>query len=334
MKFAGKSIIALTASAMALAMPTVSWAGNSEPIKVSGAEAVKGTTQIAIGAFNVGFIFQSVDQTATSGGLMGAFGGATKTKSSLVGVTPQMMQKVADDAYADFVVQLAAKGFTAQAPAALFGHATMINPHAQPAPVEINVTLEKGSKGKVTYFKPTALPALILIPGDFTGSGMSSIGINMAAGQANYALSTYAKASGVPVIDVTYMIDFSNTQRPGAFSFGGLKVNSGVSVSAGYSRLSLLAANGKHSVLTINQPVAVVGEFIDQRDTTSGFGKTSQTVGNVAGGIAAGLGFGGMRFGKTREYEFSAKPGNYEAGATKAATLANALLTDRLAGLR
>jgi len=327
--------VAAVAVVFQLFLVQPAWAGSSEPLKVSGADAAKGTTQVAIGAFNVGFIFQSVDQTKATGGLMGAFGGATKTKSELVGVTPEMMQKVADDAYADLVAQLAAKGITVQEPAALFGHAAMANPHGQASPIDINVTLEKGSKGKVTYVKPAALPTLLLIPGDFTGSGFSSIGINMAAGQAQMALSNYAKAASVPVIDVTYMIDFSNTKRPGAFSFGGgLTVNAGLSVSAGYSRLSLLAPSGKRTTMVINQPVAVEGDFIQQQDTTSGLGKTTQAAANVAGGVAAGLGLGGMRFGKTREYEMTAKPGNYELGATKAASLANTLLTDRLSALR
>jgi hypothetical protein len=64
--------------------PTVAWAGDDAPVKVG---AVKGASQVAIAAFNVGFIFRSTDQTKASGGLMGAFGGATKAKSSLVGVT-------------------------------------------------------------------------------------------------------------------------------------------------------------------------------------------------------------------------------------------------------
>jgi hypothetical protein len=63
--------------------PTVAWAGDDAPVK----DAVKGASQVAIAAFNVGFIFRSTDQTKASGGLMGAFGGATKAKSSLVGVT-------------------------------------------------------------------------------------------------------------------------------------------------------------------------------------------------------------------------------------------------------
>jgi hypothetical protein len=289
---------------------------------------------VAIGAFNVGFIFESTDQTKASGGLMGAFGGATKTKSQLEGVTPVMMQEITDAAYADFIGQLAARGFTVQESAAVFGHAALSNPHGQIAPLDININLEKGSKGKATYFKPAALPTLIMVPGDFVGSGMSSIGMNMAAGQAAAALANYARAAVVPVIDVTYLIDFSNTQRPGAFSFGGLKVNSGLSVSAGYSRLSVFGANGKHTTITLNQPVAVSGEFIDMADTTSGVGKTTQAVGNIAGGVAAGLGFGGLRLGKTREYAFTAHPANYQEGAVKAASLTSEQLAGQLAALR
>ena len=83
-----------------------------------------------------------------------------------------------------------------------------------------------------------------------------------------------------------------------------------------------------------DRQAAVAGEFVEQADTTSGLGKTTQMAANVAGGIAAGLGFGGLRFGKTREYEFSAKPGNYEEGAAKAASLASTLLVTQLAGMR
>jgi hypothetical protein len=61
--------------------------GGDDTGKVQGKDAVKGASQVAIAAFNVGFIFRSTDQTKASGGLMGAFGGATKAKSSLVGVT-------------------------------------------------------------------------------------------------------------------------------------------------------------------------------------------------------------------------------------------------------
>lgn len=329
-----RKLLSALAVAALLAQPAAAIARDQEPVKISGPANAKGVGSVAIGAFNVGFIFELIDQTQASGGLMGAFGGTTKAKSELVGVTPAMMQTIADAAYADFVAQLTASGYTVQTPADLFGHAALARSKSQDVPLDINIALEKGSKGKATYFKPSDLPSLLMIPGDFLGSGMSSIGINMAAGQTGMAFANYAKQAGVGVIDVVYLIDFSNQKRPGAFSFGGIQVNSGLSVAADYSRLTLIAPSGKQSVITVKAPVAVEGDFIEKDDATSGADKALQSGANVAGGLAAVAGLGGLRFGKTRKFEFAAKPGAYEEGAAKAASLASEMLIGRLGALR
>lgn len=329
-----KRLLAALAAFALLAQPSLVAARAKDPVKISGPANARGVTTVAIGAFNVGFIFESTDQTKATGGLMGAFGGTTKARSELVGVTPEMMQAVTDAAYADFVAQLTASGYVVQPTADLFGHAALARIKSQDAPLDINIALEKGSKGKATYYKPSALPSLLMIPGDFLGSGMSSMGMNMAAGQSSMALTNYAKAAGVGVIDVVYLIDFSEQKRPGAFSFGGLQVNSGLSVTADYSRMTLIAPNGKQSVITVKAPVAVEGEFVEKADASSGTDKALQSGANVAGGLAAVAGLGGMRFGKTRKFAFTAKPDAYEEGAAKAASLASALLIGRLGTLR
>ncbi len=260
------------------------------PLKVSGQEALRGSTTIAVGAFNVGFIFESIDATKTTGGLVGAFGGTTKAKSELAGVTPEMMQKITDAAYADFAAQLAAGGFTIQDPGAVFSAPALAKPSAQKTPAEVSIALEKGSKGKAVYYKPSALPVLVFLPGDFTGSGMSSIGANMAAGQASGQFHTFAKQQGVPIVDVTYLIDFSEQKRPGAFSFGGLEVNANLSVSARYSRMTVIGANGKTTTVTFKEPVSVDGDFIEKQDASSGVDKGTQAAANVAGGLLAARG--------------------------------------------
>ncbi len=328
-----KLLSAIAALAL-LAQPVSIAAKEQEPVKIAGPANAKGVGAVAVGAFNVGFIFESIDRTAASGGLMGAFGGTTKAKSELVGVTPEMMQAITDAAYADFTAQLATAGYTVHPAGDLFTHGALAKTKSQAVPLDINIALEKGSKGKATYFKPTALPSLLMIPGDFMGSGMSSMGINMSAGQASMALTSYAKEAGVGVVDVVYLIDFSQQKRPGAFSFGGLQVNSALSVSADYSRMTLIAPSGKQSVITIKAPVAVEGEFVEKNDATSGTDKALQSGANVAGGVAAVMGFGGLRFGKTRTFEFTAKPDNYEEGAAKAASLASELLIGRFGALR
>lgn len=329
-----KKLLSAVALVAMLAQSPVVYAGDKEPVKISGPANAKGVTTVAIGAFNVGFIFESVDQTKASGGLMGAFGGTTKAKSELVGVTPEMMQKIVDAAYADFVSQLGASGYTVIPAGDLFGHAALAKTKSLETPLDINIALEKGSKGKATYFKPSELASQFMLPGDFTGSGMSSIGINVSAGQASMALTNYAKQSGVGVIDVVYLIDFSDQKRPGFFSFGGLQVNSGLSVAADYSRMTLIAPSGKQTVVTVKAPVGVEGDFIEKNDASSGTDKALQSTANVAGGLAAVAGLGGLRFGKTRKFAFAAKPGAYEEGAAKAASLASEMMVARLGALR
>ena len=235
-------ILGLALAATVLALPMQAYAGDSGPVKVSGKDALAGAKSIAVAAFNVGFIFESTDQTKATGGMIGAFGGTTKAKSSLVGVTPEMMQKIADAAYADFVAKLAASGLAVKNTAEMFAAPEMAKPHGQVSPLDISIALEKKSKGKATYVKPTALPTLIMVAGDFQGSGFSSMGLAMDSGQASYALSQYAKAAGVPVVGVTYLVDFSQQKRPGAFSLGGIEVNANLSVVPGYSRMSVFGA--------------------------------------------------------------------------------------------
>lgn len=331
----GARVLACAAAlALATAPAAPALAKEQPALKVQDKGALQGATQVAVAAFNVGFIFESIDATAATGGLMGAFGGTTKAKSALVGVTPAMMQQITDAAYADFTAKLAAAGMTVADPAAVFADAGFAKVKGIASPADINIALEKGSKGKATYYKPSVLPIQVMVPGDFVGSGMTSMGMNMTAGQNAYQLATYAKGAGMPVVDVTYLIDFSDQKRPGAFSFGGLKVNANLSIVPTYSRTTVIGANGKTNTLTVGQPVSVEGDFIEVADASSGFDKTSQTAANVAGGVAAVLGFGGLRFGKTRKFEFTAKPGNYEEGAVKAASLANEKVVAALAAGR
>lgn len=329
------------AVAGALAVTPAGAAKEIPPLKITKPEAAKGLNQVVIGAFNVGFLFESTDTTKAAGGMLGMFQGATNAKSQLVGVTPEVMQAVTDAAYDDFKAQLAAKGYAVADPAALFGSDPFKRVKPAASPFEASVLLEKGSKGKTDYYKPTALPGLVMMPGDFTASGLSGMGMNMAAGQAAYAIGEYAKASGQAVVDVVYLIDFSNVQRPGAFSFSGVKVNSGMSVTSGFSRASVVAPSGKIATVAINQPVAVEGDFATVGDTTGGFNKAAETTvaaaqvaGNVLGALAGAGGLGGIATGHSRKYTFTAKPDAYREGATKAATLANARVVEQLAALR
>ena len=99
-----------------------------------------------------------------------------------------------------------------------------------------------------------------------------------------------------------------------------------------YSKLNIVTASGKMATITLKQPVAVEGDFAEMADATRDAG--AQKAMNVAGGLLAAAGFGGLKFGKSKTFTFTAKPGIYEQGAIKAATLANTRLVERLAALK
>ena len=71
MKKSVRSAFALSL-ALCVAMPA---SANDALLKVNNAEAAHGVQTVTIGAFNVGFIFQSMDRGQATGGMIGAFGG-------------------------------------------------------------------------------------------------------------------------------------------------------------------------------------------------------------------------------------------------------------------
>jgi len=316
------------ALAVTLAQPAIA---AESLVKVSSPQAVKGTGSVVIGAFNVGFIFESVDNTKKTGGMIGAFGGATRAKSVLAGVTPAMMQAITDAAYADFTARLQASGFTVAPADGLFSTPDFTRVKPLAAPYDASVQLDKHSTGKATFLKPAAVPTMFMLPGDLTASGFSGMGVTMAAGTNQYVVSQYAKSSGQTIVDVTYLVDFSDVRRPGAFSMAGVQVNSGMSVTSDFSRVTLIAPSGKSATVTLNDPAAVEGDFADKADTTKD--KAVQSAMNIAGGVAAAFGAGTFQFGKSRTFTFTAKAA-YVEGAVKAAALANDRIVTQLAVLR
>ena len=331
MKFALRACMALFAAFAVTLNPALA----KDPVSIKGSNGLNEASQVAVAAFNVGFIFESTDQTKKTGGLMGAFGGVTKAKSELVGVTPEMMQQVVDAAYADFMAKLAAAGVTAVPSDTLFANANIQKAADGAGPLEAKIQLEKKSNGVATFVKPTALAGQIVLQGDLaekTG-GFGSIGKGFSQGRKQAAIDSYVRETGIPLVSVVYLIDFSDQKRPGAFRFGGLKVNANLSVAPDYSKMTILGPKGK-STLTLEEQVSVDGEFIEASDATGGTEKTAQAAANVGAGLAAAAGVGLPMIGKTRKYAFQAKPGNYEDGAAKAATLANDLMIGALATLR
>ncbi|WP_234036058.1 hypothetical protein [Porphyrobacter sp. YT40] len=288
------------------------------PLEIKDNGALDGAQQVAIVSFNVGFIFESVDQTQKTGGLMGAFGGTTKARSELVGVTPEMMQQITDAAYADFVAKLAARGITVV-------EADFSQLSGDKGPSEERINLEKKSTGKAVFYAPSALPVQVFLRGDVAQrKSLANFGDEGRIARNTYAVENAAKANGIPAVGVVYLVDFSDQKRPGAFSFGGsLKVNANLSVVPEFSRLTVIGANGKKNEIVLKQPVSVDGEFVEVSDAMGKREKTVQGAANVLGGLAANSGIKLPMIGKTRKFAFTAIPENYQSGAIALAEAAN-----------
>lgn len=320
MKIASRYLWAAVFLAGASAQPV--FAKDREPIEIKDRGAMEqGAGQVTVVSFNVGFIFESIDQTKKTGGLMGAFGGTTKARSSLVGVTPEMMQQITDAAYADFVARLVAKGFVVST-------ADFSGLSGDKGPSEESINLEKKSKGKAVFYAPSAMPLQVFLQGDVAQrKSLANFGDQGRASRNSLEVQETAKETGIPAIGVVYLIDFSDQKRPGAFSFGGsLKVNANLSIVPDYSKLTVIGSNGKKNEIVLGKPVSIDGEFIEVADATSGSEKTAQAAGNIAGGVGAALGIGMPLIGKTRKFEFTANPDNYQAGAIDLAEATNELV--------
>ena len=330
-----------TTSTLALALlmtSSIPALAASGPIAIVSGDAIRGTSSVVIGAFTVGFIFQAADNEKATGGMIGAFGGVTSAKTELEGVTPAMMQAITDAAYADFQTQVASRGFSVADSGALFASSQLVRAKPEKSPFETKVFLGKNASGKVTFYKPSALPSLLMVPGDFTATqgfgGLGAMGSAMNDAQTQAALAEYAKASGQSVIDVVYLIDFANLKRGG----GTVKVSSSLSVASNFSKLTLVNPRGKVAHLTLKEAIPVDGDFATMDDKTKG--KGVQTGANIASGLlgaASILGGGGglgMKFGKSRSYAFTVNPNAYTEGAGKAASLASTRLLDQVVALK
>ncbi|MEO9133298.1 MAG: hypothetical protein ABI240_19080, partial [Sphingomonas sp.] len=67
-----KSINWIWAPGLAIALisvqPIAAMAADDAQLKISSPAAIKGTQAVVVGAFNVGFIFQSIDNSKATGG--------------------------------------------------------------------------------------------------------------------------------------------------------------------------------------------------------------------------------------------------------------------------
>lgn len=323
--FAGRVALMLCVTAFAGAS-----SANAEkvkdPLKVVSEKTFKGVQRVVIGGFTLGFMIERKDRSRAGGGLMGGFGGNSSAKSILAGVSDAEFQEIADAAYQDFVRQLSEAGIEVadRAPLAAFPAYAKLKP--QSAGAEISFAIEKDDKARARFFPANATGPWRMTMGD-VAAGIST---SMAVGQGGVAVSQYASESGLPVLNIVYIVDFADADEyGGAFAFSSaVKVNSSIALLPVYSRLTMIAPKYKSASIELKEAVAIGGDFADKTDSTGGGAKAVETVSNVIGFL------GGVGTNVSRKYTFTVRPGAYAPMAAQAIGAANARIVTRLAGMK
>lgn len=317
-----KSLAALSAVSLAFA-PAVAAAKDKDPVKVTSAKTFAGMQQVVIGSFHVAFVHEKTDKAFS--GRVASFGGSSIAKSKLAGLTTAEFQAVTDAAHADFTARLTAAGYTVADRSTYVSFPDVASQRYVPSGAEGTVQADKNEKAKALFFAPTAFGSTGIAAGSITGGTFGAFG-QMGPAMAR---GKFAYAKKIPVIDVRYVIDYAEAKfRGGAFSFGSsVKLTAQLAVVETLSTVTVTTERGL-GTMTLQQAVAVDGNFGELRDTTTGGQKVEQALGNVIG-FLGGIGTQSRKF-----FTFTAIPDAYRDGAADAASRTNATMVTRMASMR
>ncbi len=310
-----------------------------DDIEVRNAEAFKGVNELIIGGFKVGF-----NESKTVTGKSRLVSGTTTGEMKLSGVDYATWQKITDQAYADFVQELQAKGFKILPRERFTSHPLYAKLTEHEFPFKDDNSPLFSSYGVGNYFSPTALgPKQVFFPNELPedksaslgslfkatpGSGLSSVGLQST-------LSEFGEATNIPVINVTYLVDFASGSDAG-FSISQLKL--GQLMSVDYGVVGIVRGyggtfNSKVGNMKFGQPVASQKTFATMEDETSTGSQVMDGAFNLffKGGILGAAGVGGDH---TRTYVFNTDPESFSAAALDTLDQSNALFATKLADLR
>ena len=326
-----RSFLVASASAaafVALPVPELAAKAAKSPVAVKNPAALAGMRQAVIGSFAVGFLTERIDRAKAGGGLMGGgFGGKSTARSHLAGLADADFRDATEAAYAALTDRLTALGITLadrQGLVAAYGSKVKPLPNGE----ERTLITGRDDKARARLFSPASLGDPVVLQewlGIMTGGGFD-FAFNMSVVNASMNAKTYAKSSGLPVINALLLVDFADADSYGGWftSSSSVKVKSSLAAFPDASQLTVFAPGGKIGSVVLKEPVAMGGEFGTFDDTTGGTAKTVETVANVIGFL------GGVGTNKSRKYTMTADPARWREGVAGVSHEAFARLTASL----
>ncbi|WP_027853799.1 hypothetical protein [Marinobacterium litorale] len=299
-------------------------------MEVNKPKAFAGKSKLIIGSFKVGFVDSKRAEAKAGGGIMGsAYGGKSVARLKLEGVDDQHKQALTEVAYNSFTQRLQKAGYEIVELGVLQGYKGYEKVKLFDFPLESDNSGLLSDYGVTYYHTPAVFGKTHVymgeIPGESGGFGFSS---------PNAVTAEFAKATGIPVINVSYVLDFANTGSYGDFftSTSSVSVGQGMTLVPGANLGIISGWGGSFSdevgSLRTGQPLTSDIKFAAVEDSTTDTHKTVQTVTNVVGLL------GGIGSNITRDYIVRADPERFEAAAIDVIEQINEAFVLKMAELR
>jgi hypothetical protein len=282
----------------------------ADEVDVSGKEAFAKAKKVAVPVFRVAFASEA-GAKSTAGGGLGGSGATVHAKTKLIGADDKNLQAITDKAYANFISTLKANGYTVVDASTITSQ-----PEYQAIDSKPNGSLNDADDRR--YFAPTG-QKLIMQPGE--GGALS--GFAALAGNAPYKkLGEIAKKNGdVSLLDVTYHINYLNTEGDSGFfqMSANVEIGAGLSVAPG-SKITLFSKDALECVgyCPNTMPVAKLGQavysteqFGELKDTTTDAERTGQYA------LAALATFAGVHKSSSWSFDLTVDPVKFESVASK-----------------
>jgi hypothetical protein len=291
-------------------------------------KAFKGVNRVVIGSFKVGFLEEKRESRKAGGGLFGGgFGGKSSAHVTLSGLTPELMQAITDAAYADFLKQLQAQGYTVEDRAQLLASADFAKANKQPSPLRQESSFF-GSDNTLTYVAPKEIENLYFFMAETPETG------GFGFSNPSVAAMGFADKNKLPVLSVTYLLDFvGSTGHGGAFtSTSSLEIGQSMHVPSGYGITLIGGQAGSFSTnngsVKLGQPVHTTATFGEIEQETGEGMVAAETALNVVSALA------GAGTNQHRQFAIKANPDQYQNAATGVLKDANKRLIDKMKSLQ
>lgn len=300
----------------------------NEAIEVNTPDAFAGKQQVVIGGFKVGFNDSKRLQNKAKGTfLSSASGGKSTGLVKLEGVSAQVMQNITDKAYSDFVKQLQAQGYTVIERSNFTGHTGYQKTKEYDFPYKDDNSGLLSSYGTMVYYSPREIGQKQPI---FSGE---IEGVTGGFGFANpmNAVALYGEETGIPVLNVVYLIDFAGAGGHESTMTSSLAVGQLLSVDRGL--VGIGSGHGgtfskKIGNMSLGQPIGSQIEFATIESESSELEKGLETGLNA---VTALLG-GGTN--QSRKFVFNADPDKFEQASLDVLAKANDTFVSKMKSLR